>query len=619
MDDRQTLLEQAKGYADKQLFDQALSILHRLMQDRSPVRGAHLLFAKLFNHYTFKYLGLEAARREHELFGCREAGELTGVIANSLTSHQQLVPQLPLISFIVVARAGEESDWHRCIESLSLQMNRNIELCLISETPASNWPVLPSFVTVYPPTSAPIHQKVEIARAVNLVRGAVVSVIERPRTVFCFLGTTFAALALHADSAIEILQSATVYQDGTCIFENTRPSAVQWSQALILDPITLEPPSTVFNWRGVFFKRQTLLELLPFDTEIDDALAMDLAARFLRTRLTHTIKTPVILDDAPIMARSFHPTLRELADARLIIRREQAFITGAPSAAHTALIEPLPQASLARELPRVLPTILISGRVAAPTISIVTPVLNCREYLAQCFDSILSQNYPHLEYIVLDGGSTDGTLEIIKKYERHLSFWRSAPDGGQYAAINDGLQRTSGSIMSWLNADDCLAPYTLDLVAALFNSQAEIEWLTGSYCFLDSGPSLVLTGTPTLSGETYFDDGFDRPFVQQEGTFWKRSLWDRTGAALDLRLDMAADMELWTRFFQHAHPYVASVPLAIFRRHSGQRSQVYLNRYMNEAYRVIERLKSCGAKPFIHPRPEATRLVIPLIHDQPRH
>jgi glycosyltransferase involved in cell wall biosynthesis len=259
--------------------------------------------------------------------------------------------------------------------------------------------------------------------------------------------------------------------------------------------------------------------------------------------------------------------------------------------------------------------LLQGGRAAAPSISLVTSVFNGREYLERCIDSILSQGYPNLEYIILDGGSTDGTQEIIKKYERYLAFWRSTPDNGHYSAVQDGLTRSTGSIMSWLNADDRLTPYSLDLVAAIFTGAKEIEWLTGRQCISAPDNSLDIGGVPRLTGEDYFNDGFDSPFIQQEGTFWRRSLWERAGGALDVRLELAADMELWTRFFQHAHPYTTSVPLGIFQMRPGQRSEVFRNRYFNEAYRVIQRLKVLGIKPFHHPEPEATRLPIPVEPD----
>jgi glycosyltransferase involved in cell wall biosynthesis len=93
-----------------------------------------------------------------------------------------------------------------------------------------------------------------------------------------------------------------------------------------------------------------------------------------------------------------------------------------------------------------------------PKISIITPSFNQAQFLDATVQSILSQNYPNLEYIIIDGGSTDGSLEIIKKYEKHLHFWCSEPDAGQYDAINKGFAHSTGEIMAWLNSDDMYCP-----------------------------------------------------------------------------------------------------------------------------------------------------------------
>lgn len=100
-----------------------------------------------------------------------------------------------------------------------------------------------------------------------------------------------------------------------------------------------------------------------------------------------------------------------------------------------------------------------------PTICIVTPSLNQAAYLEQAIRSVLLQDYPNLQYVVMDGGSTDGSIEIIRRYEKHLHFWQSGPDAGQSAAINAGLARCTGRIFNWLNADDMLAPGALWAIA----------------------------------------------------------------------------------------------------------------------------------------------------------
>src|SRR5215469_5586779 len=95
-----------------------------------------------------------------------------------------------------------------------------------------------------------------------------------------------------------------------------------------------------------------------------------------------------------------------------------------------------------------------------PKISIVTPSFNQAEFLEETIRSVLDQNYPNLEYVVVDGGSTDGSVDIIKKYAHRLAWWVSEPDDGQYAAINKGFKHSSGEIMAWINSDDKYLPWT---------------------------------------------------------------------------------------------------------------------------------------------------------------
>lgn len=608
-------IELARSYADKKLFHKALPILHGFMRQEPPLRGAHLEYARVVNNIAFNYLALEAARKEYELFGCPEASALAASIEGVMKSKQRQVPEHELISLVAISRKGEESDWMRCFESLSLQMNSKIEVCLVSDTSGSEWGELPPFVVVHPSVSRPFNRREEISRAINLAQGQVISVIERPRSVFSDPGLLMVAAAFYTLPNVEVLQTERVYPTDKLVFEGTRWNRPLWCQALLLDPFSVEPPTLMFSWRGVFFRKHTLQALLPFQSGIEHALALDVAARFVRKSQVHTIAIPALLDDTPCEGRSYQLDLREVADAKGIIARERAMLTPDSSIEPAPLINPFNPTPPNARLPKVSAALLQGGRAAAPAISLVTSVYNGRDYLERCIDSILSQAYPNLEYIILDGGSTDGTQEIIKRYERYLAFWRSGPDNGHYASVQEGLTRSTGEIMSWLNADDRLTPYSLDLVAALFTGAKEMEWLTGRQCVSSVDDTLDVGGVPHLTGESYFDDGFDIPFIQQEGTFWRRSLWERAGGALDVRLELAADMELWTRFFQHAHPYTTSVPLGIFQMRPGQRSEVFRSRYYNEAFGVVKRLKMLGIKPFYHPEPEATRLPIPVEPD----
>lgn len=216
-----------------------------------------------------------------------------------------------------------------------------------------------------------------------------------------------------------------------------------------------------------------------------------------------------------------------------------------------------------------------------PKISIVTPSFNQAEFLEATIQSILSQNYSNLEYIIIDGGSTDRSIEIIKKYEKYLHFWCSAPDRGQYDAINKGFSHSTGEIMGWLNSDDMYLPWVLKTVSSIMSELPQVEWLTTLLpSFLDWHG--FCTGFWSISGysKESFLGGSYLPggrqsigCIQQESTFWRRSLWCRAGSHLRTDLKLASDFDLWSRFFCHAELYGLGTPLGGFRIQSNQKSR----------------------------------------------
>ena len=152
--------------------------------------------------------------------------------------------------------------------------------------------------------------------------------------------------------------------------------------------------------------------------------------------------------------------------------------------------------------------------------------------------------------------------------------------------------------MGWLNADDHHLPWTLSLVDEMFERFPEIDWLTTQYPLtVDESGRAVQTGYGggfnadafrrggNLPGRGWFATGF----VQQESTFWRRSLWEKAGARVDASLKLAGDFELWCRFFDHAPLYAVAAPLAAFRRHPGQKTATRFQAYLDEAEDVLRR------------------------------
>jgi glycosyltransferase involved in cell wall biosynthesis len=203
---------------------------------------------------------------------------------------------------------------------------------------------------------------------------------------------------------------------------------------------------------------------------------------------------------------------------------------------------------------------------AWPRIALVTPVFNSVRYIEATIRSVLAQDYPNLDYFIVDGGSTDGTLEIIRKYESQISGWISEPDNGMYDAINKGFARTNGEIMGWISATDMLQLGGLSVAASVFRDLPAVEWITGRPTILSEEGMTVMILALTRWSQYRFLAGANRT-IQQESTFWRRSLWEKAGGRVDASRRNAADFELWVRFFRHAEIYPVDALIGGFRIH----------------------------------------------------
>lgn len=232
------------------------------------------------------------------------------------------------------------------------------------------------------------------------------------------------------------------------------------------------------------------------------------------------------------------------------------------------------------------------------TISIVTPSYNQVTFLHETIDSVLSQRDPNLEYVIIDGGSTDGSVDVIKQHAGSLTYWISEADQGHYDAVNKGFSRTTGDIMAWINSDDKYTPSAFSVVRDVFTQFPEIQWLTTvqPLGWNAKGQATSINFSGGFNRTSFFKGGnlpmkgsFQRRFIQQESTFWRRSLWEQAGGRLDTALRMAADFELWARFYQHSELYGVLAPLGGFRSHGNQRSVLHAKQYLSEAEMVLRR------------------------------
>jgi glycosyltransferase involved in cell wall biosynthesis len=178
-------------------------------------------------------------------------------------------------------------------------------------------------------------------------------------------------------------------------------------------------------------------------------------------------------------------------------------------------------------------------------ISIVTPSYNQAQFIRYALDSIHSQGYPDLEHIVMDGGSTDGTVDILRSYDKGDIIWLSEPDSGQSDAINKGMRRTTGDILAYLNSDDALLPGSLTFVAAYFEQHPDIDVLYGAVETTDADHNVISRELQpsTLDWWTVMTK---RMVLPQQGIFWRRRVYEALGD-FDETLHYRMDYDFWMR------------------------------------------------------------------------
>lgn len=228
-----------------------------------------------------------------------------------------------------------------------------------------------------------------------------------------------------------------------------------------------------------------------------------------------------------------------------------------------------------------------------PRISIVTPSFNQVQYLEETLRSVLLQGYPQLEYIVIDGGSTDGSVDILRSYASRLDYWVSEPDNGQTHALNKGFARASGDWLMWLNSDDVLLPGALWEVARAIRLHPACDWLIGNVVVVDEKRVPLRRFEAICRTDDWTDFLCNKrrmgTSIPQPGVFWSRRAWSATGP-LDEALHYVMDYEYWVRLARCGYrPLLLGKDLTMFRLCKESKSGSGMAKFIREEKSVVRK------------------------------
>jgi glycosyltransferase involved in cell wall biosynthesis len=219
-----------------------------------------------------------------------------------------------------------------------------------------------------------------------------------------------------------------------------------------------------------------------------------------------------------------------------------------------------------------------------PLVSIITPSYNQAPYLEQTIQSVLGQDYPRLEYIVIDGGSTDSSVEIIKKYADRLAYWISEKDRGQAEAINKGFARAQGEILAWLNSDDYYLPDTVSAVVKSFDENPDVVMVYGDMLAVDgNGQTINVLKYKQLS----LEDLLCFQIIGQPSVFFRRAALEKVGP-LETAFHFMLDHHLWIRLAQQGRILHVPQVWSAARYHAEAKNRARAAEFGREAFRVLD-------------------------------
>jgi glycosyltransferase involved in cell wall biosynthesis len=230
-------------------------------------------------------------------------------------------------------------------------------------------------------------------------------------------------------------------------------------------------------------------------------------------------------------------------------------------------------------------------------VSIVTPSFNQARYLEATLDSVLSQDYPAIEYIVVDGGSTDGSREILERYSSRLAWWVSEPDRGQTDAINKGFARARGEVLAWLNSDDTYTPGAVRAAVEQLQARPEVAMVYGEANYIDENGCVIGRFPAAQTDYRRLRQGYVH--IPQQSSFWRAEYWHKVGP-LDPSFYFAMDYDLWVRLAALAPlVYLPGQVWANFRLHRDAKTINADDRCWPEMLRVHHRLGGGALAPIV--------------------
>ena len=212
--------------------------------------------------------------------------------------------------------------------------------------------------------------------------------------------------------------------------------------------------------------------------------------------------------------------------------------------------------------------IILKKDPSHPKISVVTPSYNQAEFLERTILSVLNQSYPNLEYIIIDGGSTDGSVEIIKKYEKYLAYWVSEPDRGQAHALNKGFEKATGDLVGWQNSDDIYLPCAFFKVAQIHNKKPDYDIYFGNVYLIDENDEIIRD--LRFVKFSHFSLIYEGTVLANQSSFISRKVFNKYGY-LNENYKFATDYEFWVRIRKGEFLFVREF-LGCFRLHDSSKT-----------------------------------------------